>query len=135
MSNSKLTQEQSKPLLDLVSYQIKSGKELKFVHFDGRIIYQDKYIMELPLIIFKVWCDREFVISNQSIGVSSSVVNEFVLTKESLLFEKRMRLSKWKRELLEVLDSWKSDLRTAIIAMIFSILTTILLRLLGLISN
>jgi hypothetical protein len=143
MSKPRLTTAQSEPLLTIVDYQRVKGKELAFTHYEGRIqasrtISGDPVavtqapIAEVSQMVFAVWRERGYVIPVESAGVSGTTIRDFVLTQEALDYVERMRKPKLIRGFLDMLDNWKSDLRTAILAMVFTIVTNIVLNLLGL---
>jgi hypothetical protein len=143
MSKPGLTTAQSEPLLAIADYQRAKGKELAFTHYAGRIqasrtvsgdpiAATQASIAEVSQMVFAVWYERGYVVPVESASGSGTTTRDFVLTQEALDYVERMRKPKLIRGFLDMLDDWKSDLRTAILAMVFTIITNVALNLLGL---
>ncbi len=143
MSKPRLTTAQSELLLVIVDYQRAKGKELTFTHCEGRIqasgavsgdpiAATEASIVEASQMVFTVWRERGYVVPVESVDWSGTTIRDFVLTQEALDYVERMRKPKWIRGFLDMLDNWKSDLRTAILAMVFTIITSVVLYLFGL---
>jgi hypothetical protein len=143
MARIRLTDAQSSPLFVLVDYQLSQRKDLVFVHSDGVVRSSvtveglplkdpEKPGVAIPQIVFEVWRDRDLVATVESRGVSGTTIHDFTLTREALDFASRARKPRIARAVLDAMDDWRSDLRTAVLAMIFSILTNAVLNGLGL---
>jgi len=122
MSKPRLTTAQSEPLLAIVDYQRAKGKELAFTHYEGRVQASrtvsgdpipaiQALVAEVSQMVFAVWRERGYVVPVESVGVSGTTIRDFVLTQEALDYVERMRKPKLIRGFLDMLDSWKSDLR------------------------
>jgi hypothetical protein len=143
MGGPKLTTAQSAPLLNVVEYQRAKGEELVFTHSGDRILAsrtesgKDVALSETPIAevsqpIFVVWQERDCVVPIESAVASGPTIRDFVLTQEALDYANRMRKPRLVRWFLGILDDWRSDLRTALLAMAFTIITTVILYWLGL---
>jgi hypothetical protein len=143
MRQPRLTSAQSQALLAIVDYQRVRGREITFNHYQDRIhasgaasagssAAPQASIADVSQMVFAVWRERGYVVPIESADVHGTTVRDFVLTQEALDYAERMRKPRLVRGCLDMLDDWKSDLRTAVLATVFTILTNVVLNLLGL---
>jgi hypothetical protein len=143
MRQPRLTPAQSEPLLAMVDHQRARGEEITFNHYQDRILASgaasadpsaapQASIADVSQMVFAVWRERGYVVPVESAGALGTTVRDFILTQEALDYADRMRKPRLVRGCLDMLDDWKSDLRTAVLAMVFTILTNVVLNLLGL---
>jgi hypothetical protein len=142
MSKPRLTTAQSELLLAIVDYQRAEGRELAFTHYEGRIqasrtvsgdsIATQEPFPEVSPMIFAVWHERDFVVPVESTSGLGTTTRDFVLTQEALDYADRIRKPRLVRDFLDMFDTWQSDLRTAIVAMVFTIVTNVVMNWLGL---
>lgn len=144
MGGSRLTDAQISPLLVVVGWQEASGEELAFTHCGDEVrasrtvsgkpvdSSQPPWVTRVSPIVFAVWREHGYVTVIESGSVSGSTVRDFVLTQDGLDYARRMRRPRLVRGGLELLATWQSDLRTAVLAMVFTVATNVILNWLGL---
>ena len=148
MTKPKLTEEQREPLFKLVDLQRKENRELTFEMEGGLVTAPEvrSTDVQASLALLQLWQDKGYIslheLSLNRPSMRGSMMRGsrtipsagFVLTNEALEYRDRICKPKLIQGLLNFFDDWKPDLRTAIIAVVTSIVTTLILSALGLLD-
>ena len=146
----KLTQDQTKPLVELVDHQTQHGKPVLFrvshdrAHTSSEVKGAGgKTAVQACVELVELWAASGYVYLRQfDTGLSfkqyavSSHTWSFLLTQKALDYCQRLRKPRYMRAIFNAWDDLRPDLRSALVAAVFSILvstaTTVLLLSLGL---
>jgi hypothetical protein len=141
MSRPKLTEAQSQPLLALLDLQRTGGVELEFLCTDAGAIAPESTAFGAPAgggppvqasqKTVRIQPDMGYAAGlTESRSVSSTANLALSLTQAAIDYGARMRKPVVVRGILDVSDAWKQDLRAALIAFVFSVLTSVVANML-----
>lgn len=132
-----LTEGQREPLLAVVRYQLEADRETVFA-LDGSWQAaispwreKDAEIVTIPRETAELWHHMGYALLSDRMAGQAQYLT-FVLCELAIKYEGRMRKPRVVRGLLGMLDMWATDVRAAVMALVVTIVTALVLNWLGL---